>query len=105
MKLPDDLTPVVDALAELRKHEEREERATELRKNAEIALAEVVDVRRRDKDTGFEAEHTARDLIVTAVLEARDQERDECPKSCDGAHDDEDHGGGVIKCKVCGVPR
>lgn len=30
---------------------------------------------------------------------------DECPNSPDGAHDFEDHGGGVIKCKVCGEPR
>jgi hypothetical protein len=30
---------------------------------------------------------------------------DECPNSPDGAHDFEDHGGGVVKCKVCGAPK
>jgi hypothetical protein len=62
------LGEVIEALAELKRLEEAEELARNLRQNAEVALAEVTATKRRDKDTGFEAEHNAKDLIVKAAL-------------------------------------
>ena len=62
------LGEVIEALAELKRREEAEELARNLRQNAEVALAEITATTRRDKDTGFEAEQNATALIVKAAL-------------------------------------
>ncbi len=63
-----DLERVIAALRAVQVTTEAEEEANERRRQAEIHLAEIVGTRRRDKDTGFEADHDARDLIVKAAL-------------------------------------
>lgn len=63
-----DLRAVIAGLTALHRAEEAEEEARERRATAAIHLAEMVDVGRRDKDTGFEAEMNAKDLIVKAAL-------------------------------------
>ena len=67
-RLPEGLGPVVDALVAVRAAERAHEQAGELRRAAEVRLAEVVGKRRRDKDMAFEADFEARDLIVDAVV-------------------------------------
>jgi CelD/BcsL family acetyltransferase involved in cellulose biosynthesis len=69
-RLPADLKPTLAALAALDEARRIEESAYDARVNAEVALAEIVGVNRRDKDTGFDAECAARDLIVNAALDA-----------------------------------
>jgi hypothetical protein len=66
--LPDELGPVVEALAAVRAAERAHDRAADARRAADLRLAEVVGQRRRDKDMAFEADFEARDLIVNAAL-------------------------------------
>jgi hypothetical protein len=70
-RLPADLKPVIDALAAVRAARAAEDEARQATEDAELRLAELVQIRRRDKDMGFEAEHEAERLLVAAVLASR----------------------------------
>jgi hypothetical protein len=74
-RLPPDLAPTIDALSALRAAQHAEEEAISARREAEVALAEVVGVQRCDKDTGFEAEHDAVTEIIDALLTERAAEK------------------------------
>ncbi len=63
--------PVIEALIDLHRAEAAADEADRRRVAAQVRLAEVVGVRRRDKDTGFDADFEARDIIVKAVMAAR----------------------------------
>ncbi len=66
--MPATVREVIDALAAFNRANEAEEDAHAVRCRAQIRLAELVGTQRRDRDTGFEAEFDAKDLIVKAAL-------------------------------------
>lgn len=64
-----DLVPIIIALRELNEAKADVDLAYERKTKAEIHLAELVGVKRRDKDTGFDAECEAENMIVNASIE------------------------------------
>jgi hypothetical protein len=68
--LPAELTPLVEAIRAVRDAEAAEEAAHEHRRECELRLAELMAVKRRDKDMGFEAGIEAEWAIVGAAIAA-----------------------------------
>lgn len=66
--LPVELAPVLLAMHAVSEAKDAEHAAYEHRIACETRLAELVEVRRRDKDTGFEAEVEAERVIVEAAI-------------------------------------
>jgi hypothetical protein len=63
------LVPIIVALRELEDAKDCEDLARQRTTDAGVRLAELVGVKRRDKDTGFDAEFEAQRMIVTAAIE------------------------------------
>lgn len=68
--LPAELTPLVEAIRAVKDAEAAEQAAYAHRKACELHLAELMEVKRRDRDMGFEAEIEAEWVIVAAAVAA-----------------------------------
>lgn len=76
-RLPTDLVPMIEALAEVRRADMDYDAAREAKDAADLRLAEVVGTRRRDKDMSFDAEFDAHRILEQAAIEAVSGDRDE----------------------------
>lgn len=63
-------TPIIKALIDVQRATAAAEEAYRRKVTAEVRLAELVSVKRRDKDTGFDADFHARDTLVNALMAA-----------------------------------
>jgi len=64
-----EISAVAGALLTLREARRQADEAYERVRAAELHLAEIIGVQRRDKDMGFDAEYEAKELLVERGLQ------------------------------------